>query len=97
MVYPNAKHHNYSDCDDEFLGTVTPYGMKAIGHIIDYRNATNSFILNEVPSNYEELFDGTEKSTCALPCSIYKFESRFTEQITRMTHTLKCLFQKVCS
>ena len=79
LDYPTQFHQTYGDCDDEFLDTVVPHNMKAIGQVDDY-NQASTFAIAEMPLIYNDLFDGTEKSPCPLPCSTYSFESRFLKR-----------------
>ena len=77
--YPHEKYETYSDCEDDFVASNLPPGIVPIWFTNNTDEVTTSFHEENITNLplYKMLHDGTQKSSCPLPCSILHVESRY--------------------
>ena len=77
--YPHGKYESYNACDEDFLRNAIPPGLVPIWSANYMENVTNHLFVTNIiypPYDYGDLADGTQKSSCLLPCSTINIESR---------------------
>ena len=84
--YPNEKFESYNACDDNFLNKALPPSLVPICATNNISLVTKNIYLPKFPQgkyDFVDLFDGTQISTCLLPCTTVYVESRLlTESVT---------------
>ena len=77
--YPHGKYETYNDCDEDFVASNLPHGLVPIWFTNNTEEVTSYLNHTRFPNSdiYEKLHDGTQKSTCPVPCSIFHIESKY--------------------
>ena len=89
--YPNDKFETYKACDEDFLTKALPPGFVPIWATDNISMVTEELYNPSFPSAYDygDLVDGTQMSTCPLPCSTFSVESRqLDEEILNQNYSL---------
>ena len=81
--YPTEDHESYNDCDKHFVRKkLDDWYSKDLVPIWTTGNldevSTNYSLVNNSNTDYYQLFDGSLKSSCPLPCSTITIRSQMT-------------------
>ena len=83
--YPHGKYGSYDACDEDFLRNAIPPGLVPIWSANSEENMTTHLFVENIfyPAyDYSDLADGTQKSSCLLPCSTINIKSRLLAEKT---------------
>ena len=81
--YPNGKFKSYSQCEEDFWRSVKPPGLVPIWSVSNRENVTTKLYVTNITNSiysYINIHDGTQKSSCLMPCSIIHIESQILEE-----------------
>ena len=80
--YPHGKYETYNDCDEDFVASNLPLGLVPIWFTNNTEEVTSALNHTSFPNSdiYEKLHDGTQKSTCPVPCSTFHVESKYLRE-----------------
>ena len=83
MNYPYGKYESFNAWNEDFLQNAIPTGLVQIWSVNSFGNVTTQLYVKNItypPYDYGDLADGTQKSSCLLPCSTINIESRLLAQ-----------------
>ena len=84
--YPNKGFESYNECDDQFLVKALPAEIVPVWATDNKSLVTRFKHYPTLPTglyDFGDLFDGSQRSTCPLPCSTYSVDSRLiSDEIT---------------
>ena len=82
--YPTEEYESYADCDDHYVRSFLPPGLKPFWTVDNTSDATNIFdvdyeIFSKLVLHLGDLFTGLASSDCLLPCLQTKATVKETE------------------
>ena len=93
--YPHREYKSYSSCDDDFLASLIPPEVVPIWSTNNIKNVSDNLFIKDLSVGaYYGLIDGTQKSSCPMPCSTMYIESRFLQEADYDNRVIRLIFSE---